>query len=110
MPKANEMPADLREHLDNTTFQLLYDELQKFMYWQPIETAPKDGTWILLAGPSGYCSTPLRVEVCRYDDIYRPLQPWVNHAGDSFLDGGPDPTYWLPLPKIRSTTPLVLRP
>lgn len=66
--------------------------------WQPIETAPKDGTWLLLAGPSGYISTPLRVEVCHYDAEFRPLQPWVNHAGDSFLDGGNAPTAWMPLP------------
>ncbi len=66
--------------------------------WLPIETAPRDRTYILLAGPSGYGTTPLRVEVCRYDADFRPLQPWVNHANDSFLDGGDAPTHWMPLP------------
>lgn len=64
-----------------------------------IETAPKDGRYILLAGPSGYTSVPLRFEVCRYDIEFRPLQPWVNCVGDSFLDGGGPPTHWLYLPE-----------
>lgn len=68
------------------------------MTWQPIETAPKDGRYILLAAPSGYITTPLRVEVCKYYPEYRPLQPWVNHSNDSFLDGGEGPTHWMPLP------------
>ncbi len=67
-------------------------------YWRPIKTAPRDGTWIILAGPSGYCSTSLRAEICHYDAEFRPRQPWVNHSGDSFLDGGEEPTHWLPLP------------
>ena len=70
------------------------------MKWQPIETAPRDGTYILLAGDSGYTTTPLRVEVCRYDADYHPWQPWVNHANDSFMDGGGEPTCWLPLPEL----------
>lgn len=68
--------------------------------WQPIETAPKDGTYILLAGPSGYINTPLRVEVCKYDAEHRPHRLWVNHASDSFLDGGEAPTHWMPLPEV----------
>lgn len=67
--------------------------------WKPIETAPRDGSFILLAGPSGYTTTPLRVEVCRWDTEYRPHQPWVNHANDSFLDGGAAPTCWMELPE-----------
>ena len=66
--------------------------------WQPMETAPKDGTWILLAGPSGYQATPLRVEVCRYYPEYRPNNPWQNHSNDAFSDGGGAPTHWMPLP------------
>lgn len=67
--------------------------------WRPIETAPRSGTWIVVAGPSGYTTTPLRIEVCRYVSGY--LQPWRNHANDSFMDGGEAPTLWMPLP----TTP-----
>jgi hypothetical protein len=66
--------------------------------WQLIESAPTDGTWILLAGPSGYTGTALRVEVGRYYPAYRPLNPWQNHSNDAFTDGGPGPTHWMPLP------------
>lgn len=66
--------------------------------WRPIETAPKDGTWVLLASPSGYKAGTLRVEVCRYYPAYRPNDPWQNHSDDSFLDGGAAPTHWMPLP------------
>lgn len=74
--------------------------------WQPIATAPKDGRYIILAGPSGYITTSLRAEICRYDAEYRPLQPWVNHANDSFMDGGPAPTHWLPLPTMATMSHL----
>lgn len=65
---------------------------------RPIETAPRDGSYVLVAGPSGHSTTPLRFEACRYDPEYRPLQPWVNHANDGFMDGGEGPTHWMPLP------------
>lgn len=64
----------------------------------PIETAPKDGTYIILFGDSGYKTTPLRCEVCRYDAQYRPLSPWVNHSNDSFEDGGGAPKFWTHIP------------
>lgn len=67
-------------------------------YWQPIATAPRDGTFILVAGDSGYTTTPLRVEVCRWYPAYQPLNPWQNHSNDAFTDGGPEPTLWMPLP------------
>lgn len=64
--------------------------------WQPIATAPRDGSYIVIAGPSGYGSTPLRIEVARYVSGY--IQPWRNHANDAFEDGGEAPTLWMPLP------------
>ena len=67
--------------------------------WQPISTVPKDGRYILLAGPSGYSTTPLRVEVCRWYPEYHPLSPWINHSNDDFTDGGSQPTHWMPLPE-----------
>lgn len=69
------------------------------MKLQPIETAPKDGRFILLFGPSGYKMTPLRCEVCRWYPSYRPSDPWQNHSNDSFRDGGAAPTHWAELPK-----------
>ncbi len=64
---------------------------------QSISTAPRDGTWVLLFGPSGYTTTPFRAEVGRYYPSYRPLNPWRNHANNAFADGGPEPTHWMPL-------------
>lgn len=61
-----------------------------------MKTVPKDGTYILLIGDSGYTTTPYRVEVCRYDAEYRPLQPWITYSNDSFLDSGDEPIGWLP--------------
>ena len=66
--------------------------------WRPIETAPKDGTFILLAGPSGYITTPIRVSVGRYDPERRPYSPWQTHSDDDFTDDGEEPTHWMPLP------------
>lgn len=68
---------------------------------QPIETAPRDGRFILLFGPSGYSTTPLRCEVGRWYPEYRPLNPWQTHSNDAFTDGGEPPTYWAPLPVIN---------
>lgn len=66
--------------------------------WQPIATAPRDGSYIVIAGPSGYGSTPLRIEVGRYVEGY--ISPWRNHANDAFEDGGQAPTLWMPLPPV----------
>lgn len=68
------------------------------MTLQPIETAPRDGTWIILFGPSGYTSTPLRCEICHWEPEYREAHAWRDHSNDSFLDGGGEPTYWCPIP------------
>ena len=66
----------------------------------PIETAPRDGTYVILLGPSGYMDTPHRAEVCKFDQDYRPLQPWITYSGDSYLDGGGMPTHWIQLPEF----------
>ena len=80
----------------------IWDEAQRFRSWQPIDTAPKDGTWILLAGDSGYTTTPLRVSVCQWSfDTYHSF--WRDHSGDGFLDDGDEPTHWMPLPPVPPT-------
>ena len=86
---------------DRHLIALLIDgaRLASSFEWRPIDTAPKDGSFILLAGPSGYTATPLRVEVCRWYPEYRPRDPWQNHGNDSFRDGGEAPTLWMPLPE-----------
>lgn len=82
------------------------------MEWQPIETAPKDGTWILV-----YCDDP--------DDMYEALDDsfenrpvsaqWTTnlngltvegHWQFAWFDGGYygdcKPTHWMPLPEPPS--------
>ena len=68
------------------------------MKLKPIETAPRDGTFILLFGPSGYVTTPLPCEVGRWYPEFRPLNPWQTFSNDAYTDGGGEPTHWLPLP------------
>ncbi len=70
---------------------------------RPISTAPLDGEYVLVFGHSGYTTTPLRCEVCKYDAEYSPRTPWVNHSNDSFEDGGGIPEFWLPLPSLADT-------
>lgn len=73
---------------------------------QPIATAPRNGSYILLAGPSGYIGTPLRFAAGRWDEDRKRTRrpnPWMTHSGDDFTDGGEAPTHWMPLPKIAET-------
>ena len=61
------------------------------MGWQPIETAPKDGTGILV-----YCQKSLTVPVTGgYWDDHPACQCWI--AGGYMQKVFP-PTHWMPLP------------
>ena len=66
-----------------------------------IENAPKN-EYVLLRGPSGYTGTPYRYIVGKHDVEFRPLQPWVDPAGDSVLDGGSAPTHFIPLSVLET--------
>lgn len=68
--------------------------------WHPIETAPKDGTPVLVfsPGPSG---DPTNVIVAKFDT-------WGDAAWWSFCESvladiagqiEPEPTHWMPLPE-----------
>lgn len=78
--------------------------------WQPIETAPRDGTWIVVLIPESIqddsAPSPLvetarwikeEVEVWRYQDsetkkrILEDRSHWSNRE---------EPTHWTPLPEI----------
>jgi len=62
------------------------------MIWQPIDTAPKDGTEILAVDGDVYA-------VVRWCAFAEPPQ-WRDHAG--LGAGGIDPfepTHWMPLPE-----------
>jgi hypothetical protein len=80
------------------------------MIWQPIETAPKDGTWILVWGGK----TDENMEWWDEKDRNRPVTArWCSESGRrsgywrfASYDGGylgdfvEDPTHWQPLPEL----------
>lgn len=79
------------------------------MNWQPIETAPKDGTWVLLCGGETTEDDYLGDGVL----IKRPVVAfWDNEGGllddgawyfcywdGDWRDGYDNPTHWMPLPE-----------
>lgn len=58
--------------------------------WQPIETAPRDGTWVLVFHPGHQHG-----HVCSWDKIRR---SWRLLGGCIFSGAGDEPTHWMPLP------------
>jgi hypothetical protein len=73
------------------------------MEWQPIETAPKDGTRVLLHRPSAAASWAQLVigSFCLDQHAKRP-RPYWKHDKER-LEGvrqtrGEQPTHWMPLP------------
>ena len=70
------------------------------MIWQPIETAPRDGTIVLLDGGSFFCET-------REDHVLGPFTAsWYDGAWlIAGCEGGyvsihyEDPTHWMKLPE-----------
>lgn len=68
--------------------------------WQPIETAPKDGTYIMLGNAAGSW-------VGMYEEVfqsgYRPSNPWqsmmLNNNHMNRIAGKLTPTHWMPLLK-----------
>ena len=81
------------------------------MDWQPIETAPKDGTWFLAYVPDLDCMCWGPYEFCAWE-----VDSWVN-VGGNVTRSGPgywcttdtsepcEPTHWMPLPKSPAKTP-----
>lgn len=71
--------------------------------WQPIATAPKDGTrfdlWIVRLSSSGRCHDEHRVPNCYWDR--RPGRfrtNWLRADGHKPIPPSYSPTYWMPLP------------
>ena len=73
------------------------------MSWQPIETAPKDGTWILVFEPSRY---PPHHHVVQWGPPEWGDWPdtWVTMALGPNPDtyDAEDATHWMPLPEPPS--------
>lgn len=72
--------------------------------WQPIETAPKDNTDILLW--NGRFVSVGRWNICEF---YTRAQPyWATERGYMFgvqYDRACQPTHWMPLPEPPKVTP-----
>ncbi len=70
------------------------------MEWQPIETAPKDGTVIILC-ESGYRDS-IRASFWRQDGDGFPWK-FLDPDSETFLNGWlgdhRGPTHWMPLPE-----------
>ena len=67
--------------------------------WQPIETAPKDGTRIIMLTEHGYH----RVVIGRFFAWDAGVSGWET---DSYrvLTGDDEPTHWMPLPPAPGQT------
>ena len=72
--------------------------------WLPIETAPKDGSLIILANSHGAWMGKCQYV---YQSGYRPKNPWASmllnndHMAKNY---NLTPTHWMPLPAAPSTT------
>lgn len=63
--------------------------------WMPIETAPRDGTWILAVNAE---TNPERQHVVHYSERHGTLYPWITDSAPmSFVAGI---THWQPLPPL----------
>jgi hypothetical protein len=62
--------------------------------WQPIDSAPHDGTWILAVGPDW--DGPVMCAWLMNDRVGRAV--WTFHGGECPDEDRP-PTHWLQLPK-----------
>lgn len=72
------------------------------MEWQPIETAPKDGTPILGYFGRTAGDEPPDMEVVRFDEAQPFGGEWMTTmASPEMVD---EPTHWMPLPSPPSST------
>ena len=60
------------------------------MEWQPIETAPKDGTWVFLYVPG---HGPTRAKWSR---LVSGVYGWTSHQSGNYISRA---THWMPLPE-----------
>lgn len=71
--------------------------------WQPIETAPKDGTRVLLCDADGY------IACASWDSYWQWIERGSDYATEVWGAGELKPTYWQPLPApptgLASSTP-----
>ena len=70
------------------------------MAWEPIETAPKDGTYVLV-WPGIWYGIPVSVAVYDYDRHAKNPRPYwrrIDDMGRVSMSRGKTPELWQPLP------------
>lgn len=73
------------------------------MEWQPIETAPKDGTYVLLGNADGVW---IGVFKSPFQSGFQPGNPWFSlmlnhrHMEKRNRNWSSVPTHWMPLPAV----------
>jgi len=78
------------------------------MNWQPIETAPKDGTWVLLCfkywGEPPHSLTPIIMmgAVEQHAEGVLIERNWWAGPAVFVPSNWPQPTHWMPLPQPPS--------
>lgn len=70
--------------------------------WQPIDTAPKDGTRVLLGAPQHVAGAKwLDMQRVEYGVVTQDLSYWQIEGFDWPI--GVQPTHWMPLPNPPET-------
>ena len=68
--------------------------LEAFPNWRPIDTAPRDGTRILVFDPN-YSG---RIAACEFDSYNKWIERGHDYASEVWGLGEMKPTHWAPLP------------
>jgi hypothetical protein len=90
--------AKLREWCKKEYAPIFINELR---IWRPIATAPKDGTYVIIGGPSQHADTPIQSEICRWEVMGLDHQEgWWSYSNSNWFarEGKLDATCWMPLP------------
>ena len=93
----------LENHID--ALEKLLPQRDEVEGWQPIETAPKDGTKIIVYFPAlGKAATAHWSKSCnnRTDGKW----PWSYHVGSQAFNRWEAPTHWMPLPPAPGSASL----
>ena len=67
------------------------------MGWNPIESAPMDGTFVLLFCPGNAESIPILAQFIEFEGDEDGGE-WYEHGAGPCLDV--EPTHWFPLPEL----------